>query len=337
MAEDKRQIVVCSCEDTMPLDIDTIAKACRGADVVSGRQFCRSELDRFRALLPDGGDLTVACTQETPVFEEAAAEAGDRALTFVNIREMAGWSNEATKAAPKMAALLAAAAEPMPAIPFVGLQSDGVILIYGRDERAIEAAELLKDHLDVTVLIAKPDHLTPRRKTEFPVVEGHDPRRQGLAGRVRTHRRRLCAACAVVARRADIRRTAQRRGVEMRHRARPVRRRARCFPAADLRDGYLRADPGDPAAMLRAVMKARDLTGTFDKPRYVTYDAEILRTFAVAASSAAAAVSISARPARSRRQAITSRSSRKSAPAAGNARRSARPALRAMHCRRPTS
>ncbi len=50
---------------------------------------------------------------------------------------------------------------------------------------------------------------------------------------------------------------------------------ASLFPAADLRDGYLRADPGDPAAMLRAVMKARDLTGTFDKPRYVTYDAEI--------------------------------------------------------------
>ena len=50
---------------------------------------------------------------------------------------------------------------------------------------------------------------------------------------------------------------------------------ASLFPAADLRDGYLRADPGDPAAMLRAVMKARDLTGTFDKPRYVTYDSEL--------------------------------------------------------------
>ena len=43
------------------------------------------------------------------------------------------------------------------------------------------------------------------------------------------------------------------------------------FPAADLRDGYLRADPGDPAAVLRAVLKARDLTGSFDKPRYITY------------------------------------------------------------------
>ena len=43
------------------------------------------------------------------------------------------------------------------------------------------------------------------------------------------------------------------------------------FPAADLRDGYLRADPRDGAAVLRAVLKAGDLVGTFDKPRYVTF------------------------------------------------------------------
>jgi ferredoxin len=47
------------------------------------------------------------------------------------------------------------------------------------------------------------------------------------------------------------------------------------FPAADLRDGYLRADPGNPAAMLQAVLKARDLVGTFQKPRYVTFDATL--------------------------------------------------------------
>src|SRR5436305_15300317 len=47
------------------------------------------------------------------------------------------------------------------------------------------------------------------------------------------------------------------------------------FSAPDLRDGYLRADPGDPAAVLRAVLKARDLTGTFDKPRYIAFTADI--------------------------------------------------------------
>jgi ferredoxin len=45
---------------------------------------------------------------------------------------------------------------------------------------------------------------------------------------------------------------------------------AALFTAHELRDGYLRADPNDPAAVLRAVLKARDLVGTFDKPRYIT-------------------------------------------------------------------
>jgi Na+-translocating ferredoxin:NAD+ oxidoreductase RNF subunit RnfB len=47
------------------------------------------------------------------------------------------------------------------------------------------------------------------------------------------------------------------------------------FPAADLRDGYLRADPGDAAAILRLVMKARDLTGEFEKPRYISFHEEL--------------------------------------------------------------
>ena len=47
------------------------------------------------------------------------------------------------------------------------------------------------------------------------------------------------------------------------------------FPAADLRDGYLRADANDPAAVLKAVLRARDLSGTFEKPRYVDFTAEL--------------------------------------------------------------
>jgi ferredoxin len=47
------------------------------------------------------------------------------------------------------------------------------------------------------------------------------------------------------------------------------------FPAADLQDGYLRANPGDSAGVMRAVIKARDLVGTFDKPRYITFTEEL--------------------------------------------------------------
>src|SRR5256885_4920563 len=43
------------------------------------------------------------------------------------------------------------------------------------------------------------------------------------------------------------------------------------FTASDLRDGYLPADPGDPTAVVKAVLKARDLVGSFDKPRYIAF------------------------------------------------------------------
>src|ERR1051325_10477178 len=138
----------------MTLDGDAVGRACRGAEVIEGRQLCRAELERFRSAVADGGDVTVACSQEAPLFVEVAAEVPDAAaMTFVNIRESAGWSKDAKTAGPKIAALIAAANEPVPDYPFVSLSSEGVTMLYGKDEQALEAAKLLKDHLDITVLL----------------------------------------------------------------------------------------------------------------------------------------------------------------------------------------
>jgi hypothetical protein len=60
----------------------------------------------------------------------------------------------------------------MPPTPSIELQSGGIILIYGRDEVAVEAGNLLKDHLDVTVLIEPPALIAPPRGAEFPVAKG---------------------------------------------------------------------------------------------------------------------------------------------------------------------
>jgi hypothetical protein len=140
-------------------------------ELKTANQLCRAEIERFRAAAKTGDDIVIGCTQEAPLFSEVA---GDRtgALSFANVRETAGWSADATKAGPKMAALLAVAAEPLPEIPFVSLESEGVALIYGRDEHAIEAGKLLADHLDVTVLIARSKGLPPPRVSAFPVVQG---------------------------------------------------------------------------------------------------------------------------------------------------------------------
>ena len=169
MAERPTNILICSCDDTMPLDADAVTRGCRGAKVSTAHQLCRAELDKFRAAAAGDAPLVVGCTQEAPLFAETAGEAD---ITYANIRETAGWSKDAAAAGPKMAALLAAAQQRAPEVPFVSFASEGVVLIYGRDEQAIEAGNLLKDHLDVTVLIKPPAEVMPPRVSEFPVVQG---------------------------------------------------------------------------------------------------------------------------------------------------------------------
>jgi hypothetical protein len=275
MADRPANLLICSCEDTMPLDGATIRRACRGASVTTAHQLCRAELERFRAEASSGESLVVGCTQEAPLFAEVANEvARDTNVVYANIRETAGWSKDAAAAGPKMAALLAAAQEPAPEPSFVSFSSEGVVLIYGRDEQAIEAGLLLKDHLDVTVLIKPPANVTPPRVTDFPVVKGTIRAAKGYLGAfevtVDDYAQPLPSSrCALSF-------SALRDGaVSHCDLVLDISGGAPLFTASELRDGYLRADPGDGAAVLRAVLKARDLIGTFDKPRYVAYTADL--------------------------------------------------------------
>jgi ferredoxin len=270
---DRHKILICSCEDTMPLDAGALARGCRNFDIVTGRQLCRAELDRFRALAGSGAALAVGCTQEEPLFREMTEGSGAD-LRFVNLRESAGWSADAAKAGPKMAALAAAGAEPMPDVPFVQIESVGMLLVYGRDERAVEAAGLLKEHLDVTVLLTRPDQVMPPRTTDFPIVKGT----------IRTAKGRLGAFELVVddyamplpsSRGALVFAEPRNGAISHCDIVLDLSGGSPLFPAPDLRDGHLRADPGDAAAVLRAVLRARDLVGSFNKPRYITFDPDL--------------------------------------------------------------
>src|SRR5260370_18779361 len=115
--EDRPKILVCPCEDRRPLDAGALARGCRNCDIAIGRQFCRAELDRFRALAGSGAPLTVGCTQEAALFREVTEDSGAD-IRFVNLRESAGWSTDPAKAGPKIAALAADGAEPMSGSPF---------------------------------------------------------------------------------------------------------------------------------------------------------------------------------------------------------------------------
>src|ERR1700681_3046599 len=166
MSTEPSHLVICSCENTMPLDAQAIGRGC-AARITQSNQLCGLELERFKQALADGAPVTVACTQEAPLFKEVAENFPQAQLTFVNIRETGGWSTDAAAAGPKAAALIAAAGEDMPPISLVTLESAGVALVYGRDEIAIEAAQRLADRLDITLPLTTPGDVTPRRTNEF--------------------------------------------------------------------------------------------------------------------------------------------------------------------------
>ncbi len=154
-----------------------------------------------------GVTVTIACTQEVPLFSgHRRPRAKGAEPIFVNIRETAGWSTRRRKSRAENGR---AARRWRPTrrrdCRYVNLNSEGVTLIYGRDEKALEVAALLKDHLDVTVLLTRPRDLAPPRLTEFPVVKGTIRSATRPSRRVRTGSRRLRDAVAVVARHAEVR------------------------------------------------------------------------------------------------------------------------------------
>src|SRR3979411_1802061 len=100
MSAAKSHLLICSCEKTMPLDAQAIGRGC-AVTPTQANQLCGLELERFRTALADGVPVTVACTQEAPLFKEVAESFPQAQLTFVNIRETAGWSKHTTATRPE--------------------------------------------------------------------------------------------------------------------------------------------------------------------------------------------------------------------------------------------
>jgi len=281
-----KRLLVCDCEGTMPLDRAALTKACQAAGgdgkFEFNTQLCRAQLDNFQRALGEDSALLVACTQEAPLFSEVAAETrgedGDDqddgpALAFVNIRERAGWSDEAAQAAPKIAALLAEAAVEIPPTRSIELKSEGVCLVYGRDEDAIAAAKQLAGRLDVTVLLDRPGEILPPDVMDVPIFRGRIRQAKGRLGAFGITVDGYAAAVP-----------------SARHALTFERPRDGAFSECDLildlsggtplfqahekRDGYLRPDPGDPVAVQKAIFEIADMVGEYEKPLYVAYNAE---------------------------------------------------------------
>src|SRR5437660_395607 len=144
---------LCSCNSTMPLDAEALARALELSGTPPLKSMlCQKELAAFAD--HSSGDVVVACTQEARLFGDVAEEGGrTQTIRFVNIRETGGWSAEARSATPKIAALLAIAALPEPEPgPRVDYRSEGRWLIVGPANAALHWAGVLAPRLAVTVV-----------------------------------------------------------------------------------------------------------------------------------------------------------------------------------------
>src|SRR4029450_2611696 len=107
-----------SCNSTMPLDAEALARALELSGTPPLKtMLCQKELAAFADR--SSGDVVVACPQEGRLFGGgggarervlAGAAGGEGAapkrIRSVTIREPGGWSAEARSATPKIAALL---------------------------------------------------------------------------------------------------------------------------------------------------------------------------------------------------------------------------------------
>ncbi|KAA8613231.1 4Fe-4S binding protein [Salipiger aestuarii] len=262
-----KTLITCDCLGSQSIDAEALSQA-TGLNVAPPcSALCTTQSDRAaRALTSDvASDTILCCTQEARRFETMAEDLEVAPPALLDLRDRAGWSADPASKLPKMSALAADALLPAPPERMMDVVSHGLCLVLGAPADALAAAEQLRDFLGVTVLLDV--------GTDLPDSPGHDI----IVGQLR----RATGALGHFELAIDALQQVEPGGRTPslgapRDGARSqcdvildLRRAPPLFPAHEKREGYLRADPGRPAAVGAAVLAASHLVGTFEKPLYI--------------------------------------------------------------------
>jgi ferredoxin len=270
------RLLVCNCQKTMTIDGVALGRAIGCGDLQVHTELCRGQLAKFEAAISLAGPVLVACTQEAPLFREVAEEKANAAttLSFANIRERAGWTADTASPLPKMAALLAESLHEAQPARLTTLTSNGVCLIYGAGQVALDAAAEICDRMSVSVLLSDVDAVPPPAEAKVPIAKGTI---RSVTGRLGKFEIEVDGYAAVIpSSRGKLEFVLARNGAKstcdviIDLSGKPA-----LFPESARRDGYLRADPAKPGDVWKVLLQATNFTGEFEKPMYVAYDAGI--------------------------------------------------------------
>ena len=171
-----KTLITCDCLGTQTIDSQALSDATGQVVKLPCTALCTTQIAQAAEAL-NAEDVIICCTQEARIFEDLAADLGRAAPALLDLRDRAGWTAETGTSVPKMSALIAEATLPAQPGKTVDVVSEGVCLILGKAEVALAAAEQLKDHLGVTVLLDEADELPETRA--YDVIVGQLRRAEG--------------------------------------------------------------------------------------------------------------------------------------------------------------
>ncbi|MCP4185372.1 MAG: 4Fe-4S dicluster domain-containing protein [Hyphomicrobiales bacterium] len=261
----------------MPLNGDKLSKDLGFARAVEiHSNLCRAQLGKFVdaiTLNPDKKTI-VACTQESPMFQELADQSGISDLTFVNIRETAGWGKSGGKASAKIAALIAEAAYEVEPTGLISEVSNGACIVYGAGQQAMDIASKLSERLSMVLVLTNATEVLVPSSTDFPVYLSSISKASGTIGRFEITIENQAVLKPSSKSHLEFQNSESRAHIE-------------CDLIFDLsggnpllggghgRDGYYCLDPNDPLKLSDAMFEIVDLVGEFEKPIFVSYDSSI--------------------------------------------------------------
>jgi ferredoxin len=268
----EKRVLLCNCEGTMPIDAKALAKSFDQEPAFVFSQLCRSQQSEFKKALGEG-DLLVACGREAPLFEELRAELGEAApeVSYVDIREKAGWGTDAKKSTPKIAALLAEASLAPNLVENVMMSSKGTILIYGGGEVALEAAKMLRGRLSPVVVLTDTGHSLVPLQSDIPIFKGRVSSAKGHLGDFNISFNQFAPISP-----------SSKGGLSFAEAQNDIKEEfdlildvsdgTGFFPSNQKRDGYVKISSTDKAGLFKALFDLSDMVGDFSKPRYTLVD-----------------------------------------------------------------